>query len=513
MPSFSKAIAFLTAFAVTSSITTITTVDAACECIGLKPALSKFFSDKGWSPDLGSYCLAWDALASDHNDLACAKGGSSYGAAWCTEAWCYVDADNTCADAIDTVAFADTSMGDTLQFATGACGIDTCGECLPIMEGDDAVIGVRLWHTGSEATDEYVAAVDEVFTPYYSSQPGFISYTGVVTQDPDVVMFISVFDTEANSAAAYDTAKDIHDKELHGDPDDEILMNYFGKITWTGVSSDADEDCVKSSDFGDYFSARMFYTAGNDRPQEAGAVADNYKAWTAVKSFDSYTSSTGMGEFDDESFFFETFDDEDDSVDANELALQNTNLDPTTSLIYNVQGQVVFDSTCRDHDDKATDDGTCETIADIIRSNPRLSHFEDLYEAATNAEGYYVDTDTWTLFAPTDEAIKNSGLVIDDVTAYAAIRLLMFHEVKGQALTASDLICDAGENLIEMGSGQATRTICSKDSPIGQKGGGNASPALFMGDEIVACNGVIHIIDEVLLPPSTVSWYSGLSLD
>jgi hypothetical protein len=116
-------------------------------------------------------------LASDHNDVACAKGGSSYGAAWCTQAWCYVDPDNTCADAIDTVAFAGSSIAEGLQFATGACDIDTCGECLPILKGDNAVLGARLWHIGSESHDEYLAAVDEVFTPFYSSQPGFISYT------------------------------------------------------------------------------------------------------------------------------------------------------------------------------------------------------------------------------------------------------------------------------------------------------------------------------------------------
>merc|ERR1711865_947451 len=301
-----------------------------------------------------------------------------------------------------------------------------------------------------------------------------------------------------------------------------------------------EEDCVEEFDVGDYLSARMFYHAGNDRPQESVAVTGNYEAWTAVESFDSYTASSGLGDYDDESFFFETFNDEDDSTDANELALENTNLDPTTSLIYNIVGEVAFDSSSSvDHsgdDDYYYDDGEsseessedysydasseeaseessdCESVADIIRSNPHLSYFEDLYEAATNAEGYYVDTDTWTVFAPTDEAIENSGLSADDVTAYSAIRLLLFHEVKGQALTASDLNCDAGDNLIEMGSGQATRTICRKDVPIGQKGGGNGSPALFVGDEIKGCNGIVHIIDQVLLPPSTVSWYSGLGL-
>ena len=123
------------------------------------------------------------------------------------------------------------------------------------------------------------------------------------------------------------------------------------------------------------------------------------------------------------------------------------------------------------------------------------------------------DAHTRTVFAPTDEAIEDAGLVIDAVSDDSAIMLLLFHEVFDEALTMSDLNCDAGDNLIEMGSGQATRTTCRKDTPTGQKGGGNSSPALFVGDEIVACNGVIHIIDEVLLPPKTVSWYSGLGLE
>merc|ERR1711935_80437 len=224
-----------------------------------------------------------------------------------------------------------------------------------------------------------------------------------------------------------------------------------------------------------------------------------------------YTASSGMGDYDDNSFYFETFNDEDDSTDANQLVLQNNNLDPTTSLIYNVMGQVVFDSSSSvDHSGA---DGECESVADIIRSNPNLSHFEDIYEAATNAEGYYVDADTWTVFAPTDEAIENSGLAIDDVSAYSVIRLLLFHEVKDQTLTMSDLNCDAGDNLIEMGSGQATRTICSKDRPIGQKGGGNDPPPYYVSDPIVGCNGVVQMVDQVLLPPSTVGWYSGLGLE
>merc|ERR1711935_327181 len=332
---------------------------------------------------------------------------------------------------------------------------------------------------------------------------------GVITQDPDVVLFLTIFDTEENSAAAYVAAKESHADYSDGLIDDQetLLQNYYGVISFTGDDPHGDINCVKGFDVGDYLSARMFYKLVADRPQAAAAVSGNYIAWTAVESFDSYIASNGMGEYVDNNFYFETFNDEDDSADANQLALQNTNLDPTTSLIYNVLGQVVFDS------DNSGADGECESVADIIRSNPNLSHFEDIYEAATNAEGYYIGADTWTVFAPTDEAVENSGLVIDDVSDYSAIRLLLFHEVKDQILTMSDLNCDAGDNLIEMGSGQATRTICSKDIPIGQKGGGNDTPAYFVSDPIVGCNGVVQMVDQVLLPPSTVGWYSGLGLE
>ena len=122
------------------------------------------------------------------------------------------------------------------------------------------------------------------------------------------------------------------------------------------------------------------------------------------------------------------------------------------------------------------------------------------------------DAHTRTIFAPRDEAIEDAGLVIDAVSDHSAILLLLFHEVFDEALTMSDLNCDAGDNLIEMESGQATRTICNFDRPIGQKGGGNDTPALFVGDEIVGCDGVVQIIDKVLLPPSTVHWYPGLNL-
>ena len=292
------------------------------------------------------------------------------------------------------LASSDSAVqGRLLASSDSADTADTCGKCLPIMEGDDAILGTRLWRT-SEPADEYMANIDEIFTPYYSSQPGFIAYTGVQSQDPDVVMFVSIFDTEENSAAAWEGAQKLHSEEKHGDILDELLQNYYGTITFTGDDKGGDEDCVKAFDVGDYLSARMFYNTVKDREQATLENLPNYKTWSGKENFDSYTGSAGLGDYEDESFFFELFNDQEESKTANALAKENTNLDPTTSLLYNVVGQVVFDATCSDDYPPAhnIDDNNCLPImeGDDAVLGVRLYEINiPAEEYLANDDGYY----------------------------------------------------------------------------------------------------------------------------
>jgi uncharacterized surface protein with fasciclin (FAS1) repeats len=165
--------------------------------------------------------------------------------------------------------------------------------------------------------------------------------------------------------------------------------------------------------------------------------------------------------------------------------------------------------------------------ADIVLSHPDLdsSYIHGLVQAV---EGTTNTTDEkWTLFAPTNDAFNEllDGLSDDMVTeilllnyqavsrdfsydnasdATAAImKLLLFHAVRGEALYAEDLPCTVGDNLTKMANGLNTRTRCDKyGDPVGQKGGGNIDgPASFVEVDIETCNGVIHIIDKVLLYP------------
>jgi uncharacterized surface protein with fasciclin (FAS1) repeats len=115
-----------------------------------------------------------------------------------------------------------------------------------------------------------------------------------------------------------------------------------------------------------------------------------------------------------------------------------------------------------------------------------------------------LESDVWTVFAPTDDAFAALG---DDNLAYlyndtaTLTDLFLFHVIPGVELSSSDLPCVAGSNLLTMANGDDTRTLCVMGKPTYQKGTANpadAKPA-FLTTDIVTCDGVIHVIDQVLL--------------
>ena len=142
----------------------------------------------------------------------------------------------------------------------------------------------------------------------------------------------------------------------------------------------------------------------------------------------------------------------------------------------------------------------CDTVlaADLACGSEGL---EALCEAVKAAGlGEVLSSGTFTVFAPTTEAFATLPAErmadVDNLT-----NLLLYHVVPGQKLMSSDLPCVAGENTIEMANGKDTRTRCVKSVPELQKGIGNDiddAPA-FVTVDVEACNGVVHVIDGVLL--------------
>jgi uncharacterized surface protein with fasciclin (FAS1) repeats len=140
----------------------------------------------------------------------------------------------------------------------------------------------------------------------------------------------------------------------------------------------------------------------------------------------------------------------------------------------------------------------------LIHSRPDLIHLCDLVDSCEDGKSALgMSTgEKWTFFAPNDDAFDELGDTLVGVSDATALKLLLFHAVNGEEIFSGDLPCISGDNLIKMANGLDSRTLCDKDGPVGQKGGGNINgPADFVQADIETCNGVVHIIDKVLLYP------------
>jgi uncharacterized surface protein with fasciclin (FAS1) repeats len=110
-------------------------------------------------------------------------------------------------------------------------------------------------------------------------------------------------------------------------------------------------------------------------------------------------------------------------------------------------------------------------------------------------------TDGWTLFAPTNDAFNNlsDDMARDIFTSEENAKfVLLYHAVEDLELTSKDLQCTW---LLPMANDKDTRTVCIDDKAY-QNGGGNSDNKRpeIVGANFQACNGVVHIVNEVILP-------------
>ena len=137
-----------------------------------------------------------------------------------------------------------------------------------------------------------------------------------------------------------------------------------------------------------------------------------------------------------------------------------------------------------------------DPAATAASNNPALSTLV----AAVTAAGL-VDTlngpGPFTIFAPTNDAFSK----IDAATMEKLLadpkgdlsKILTFHVVSGKALKAADLLTDAKETTVQ--GGDVTIAGSGEDVTI------NGTSKVVCGDVTVG-NGIVHIIDTVLTPPT-----------
>jgi uncharacterized surface protein with fasciclin (FAS1) repeats len=122
-------------------------------------------------------------------------------------------------------------------------------------------------------------------------------------------------------------------------------------------------------------------------------------------------------------------------------------------------------------------------------------------------------TDQYTVFAPTNEAFQNLyglltavlGVQIDeisDVPAAVVLDVLFYHVAEGRR-AANSVVPRRGERTITplLGETFAVRTnLTIRDGLTGLR-----TDAKIVGADISAKNGIIHVIDQVIVPPSVVA--------
>jgi len=145
-------------------------------------------------------------------------------------------------------------------------------------------------------------------------------------------------------------------------------------------------------------------------------------------------------------------------------------------------------------------DENCTSIVDLACDTEDLSTLCELISGSEpTAEA--LSTATFTVFAPTNEAFYNIDAELFDelVNCTEALNsVLAFHTVPGVELYSTDLTCTERTT---MGNGDDSRTVC-RDGKVFQKGSLNTKEAMpeIVAADIEACNGVVHVVDEVMIP-------------
>ncbi len=131
------------------------------------------------------------------------------------------------------------------------------------------------------------------------------------------------------------------------------------------------------------------------------------------------------------------------------------------------------------------------TIVDVAASNPEFTTLVTAVKAAGLAETL-AGTGPFTVFAPTNEAFaKVPKDVLDKLLANkeALTKVLTYHVLPG-AVEAADV--KPGNVTTVEGS---TAAISQADGKL------KINDATIIATDVMASNGVIHVIDAVLIPP------------
>ncbi|WP_245846225.1 fasciclin domain-containing protein [Longibacter salinarum] len=145
-----------------------------------------------------------------------------------------------------------------------------------------------------------------------------------------------------------------------------------------------------------------------------------------------------------------------------------------------------------DDDMDSENEDAVTTLADVVNDIANLSTLGAALEATGQDETLADENTTFTVFAPANAAFDNVDVESLTNNPDLTTRLLNYHVVAGEALTASDL---EGR--------QSVTTVEGQELPIASENGTLTVGGIPVTQaDVEADNGVAHVIDGVLVPDS-----------
>jgi uncharacterized surface protein with fasciclin (FAS1) repeats len=174
----------------------------------------------------------------------------------------------------------------------------------------------------------------------------------------------------------------------------------------------------------------------------------------------------------------------------------------TTSSGENANADVVVEDTTdntgdqdeKDSMDKEEMEGTMLSIAEIASGDENFSTLVTALDAAGLVETM-AGEGAFTVFAPTNDAFSALGDTLNDVIADTDLltKVLLYHVVDGKVMSP-DAIALAGSEVETLSGDKIALSLQGESLYI--------NDAMVTAVDIEASNGVIHVIDAVLLPPA-----------
>ncbi len=145
--------------------------------------------------------------------------------------------------------------------------------------------------------------------------------------------------------------------------------------------------------------------------------------------------------------------------------------------------------------DICLDDFACsQRNFDILCELIQESELEDLLK----------ESGTLTLFAPSNEAFEHLGdemlaNLLEDPTG--ELKDILRYHISDEIYFESDLYCDREIDTLRGDTSDDSTTTKCKARGAYQKGKGNKKPyPRISHTDMVTCNGVVHVVDNVILP-------------